>query len=119
MYRRIFSLPQNEPKADQIPQEWTLNLQDLAFSEDARPLMVGCTCPCCSSHSRAYVHHLLKTKDLLAQVLLQAHNIHHYLRFFQAIRESINKGRFGDFVDWMTQELHAPSPTTQENSIAS
>ncbi|ORX71402.1 tRNA-guanine transglycosylase [Linderina pennispora] len=54
----------------------------------------GCTCFACRSHHRAYVHHLLMTKEMLATVLLQIHNMHCYNRFFEAVRQSLASGDF-------------------------
>ncbi|CAM9180599.1 unnamed protein product, partial [Choristocarpus tenellus] len=47
-----------------------LNLHEHCYREDKRSLVEGCTCPCCRSHSRAYIHHLLVTKEILGQVRL-------------------------------------------------
>ncbi len=55
--------------------------------------------PMLRSHSRAYVHHLLHTKEMLALVLLDTHNVHHTLRFFAGIRAAIAAGEFGAFRD--------------------
>eukprot|EP00887_Chlorella_sp_A99_P007224 scaffold2.g7224.t1 len=74
-----------------------INLWGLAYREDGRPPVPGCACYTCRTHSRAYVHHLLHTHEMTAQVLLEVHNTHHYLAFFAAIRESIAAGAFAGF----------------------
>ena len=48
----------------------TIDLQQEDYTSDFRPLLPGCSCPTCSYHSRAYLHHLLETRELLAKVLL-------------------------------------------------
>lgn len=48
----------------------TIDLQQERYASDFQPLLPGCPCPTCASHSRAYVHHLLETRELLAGVLL-------------------------------------------------
>jgi queuine tRNA-ribosyltransferase subunit QTRTD1 len=45
-----------------------LNLRALAYRRDKRPLLPGCACFACGSHSRAYVHHLLQAHEMTAQV---------------------------------------------------
>ena len=54
----------------------------------------ACDCPTCSRYSRAYLHHLTKTKETLGWQLLGKHNIHFYHRLMREIRESILEDRF-------------------------
>ena len=54
----------------------------------------GCDCPTCARYSRAYLHHLTKTKETLGWQLLGKHNLHFYHRLMREIRESILAGRF-------------------------
>ncbi|KAJ1735907.1 hypothetical protein LPJ61_000280 [Coemansia biformis] len=69
-----------------------LDLWQDAMRTDFRPLVAGCQCPTCARHHRAYIHHLLGAKEMLATVLLQVHNLHVYQRFFVDIRESMARG---------------------------
>ncbi|PLB51897.1 tRNA-guanine transglycosylase family protein [Aspergillus steynii IBT 23096] len=61
---------------------------------DTSPLVEGCQCYTCRNHHRAYIHHLLTAKEMLAWTLLQIHNHHTMDVFFQRIRESIQRGTF-------------------------
>jgi queuine tRNA-ribosyltransferase subunit QTRTD1 len=79
---------------DTVSREAPLHLDDSAFELDERPLLPGCQCFACLNHSRSYIHHLVKTGELLAAVLLQIHNNCHYVRFFQQIRAELEKGTF-------------------------
>jgi queuine tRNA-ribosyltransferase accessory subunit len=81
------------------------NLRALAFRLDGRPLCPGCSCFACARHTRAYVHHLLDTHEMLADILLDVHNTHHMLRFFAALRGSIGAGRFAEFRNFHLQRL--------------
>ncbi|XP_010534974.1 PREDICTED: queuine tRNA-ribosyltransferase accessory subunit 2-like isoform X2 [Tarenaya hassleriana] len=54
----------------------------------------GFRCYTCCNHTKAYIHHLLNVKELLAHILLEIHNTHHYLGFFASIREAIREGQF-------------------------
>ena len=47
-----------------------INLRAAAHRLDAAPLLSGCTCFTCRMHSRAYLHHLLNTHEILAATLL-------------------------------------------------
>jgi queuine tRNA-ribosyltransferase len=62
------------------------------FSEDR--LDPACTCPVCSTHSRAYLHHLTKTQEQLGWTLVGQHNIHFYHQLMREIRQSILEDRF-------------------------
>ena len=68
-----------------------IDLNDSSFCEDILPLTPGCGCHCCSNHSRAYVHHLLKAKEMLAESLLQSHNHYQMLLLFKWIRDNKNE----------------------------
>ncbi|XP_018429620.1 PREDICTED: queuine tRNA-ribosyltransferase subunit QTRTD1 isoform X2 [Nanorana parkeri] len=68
-------------------------LKEKRFREDFRPLLPGCTCYCCRNHSRAYVHHLLISKELLAGILLIIHNFQHYFSFFRSARAALRDGK--------------------------
>lgn len=63
-----------------------VDMNDSKFSRDALPLIPGCTCLACSnSHSRAYIHHLVQAKELLAEILLFAHNLHRLREMCRAL----------------------------------
>ncbi|KAL4422828.1 hypothetical protein ABPG75_009025 [Micractinium tetrahymenae] len=91
---------QEQCAADRGEDDSKINLWSLAYRTDARPLLPGCSCFACANHTRAYLHHLLQTHEMTAQVLLELHNTHHYLRFFAAIRDGIAAGRFGEYRAW-------------------
>lgn len=78
-----------------------INLWASGYSTDARPFVDGCMCLACTAHTRAYVHHLLESHEMTAQVLLEAHNTAHYLRFFAALRCAIAAGKFREYVAWV------------------
>ncbi|KAB2030890.1 hypothetical protein ERO13_D05G254100v2 [Gossypium hirsutum] len=74
-----------------------INLRATVFRKDTMPIVEGCTCYTCRNHTRAYINHLLNVHEMLAQILLEIHNTHHFLGFFRLIREAINAGRFEEF----------------------
>jgi queuine tRNA-ribosyltransferase len=74
-----------------------LNIRNARFAEDRGPLDPLCGCPVCSTWSRAYLHHLVKSGEMLGAMLMTQHNIHFYQDLMQAIRASIGEGRFAAF----------------------
>ena len=50
------------------------------WARDTRPILEGCTCVTCQTHSRAYLHHLVRSKEILAEIMLFIHNLHHLLQ---------------------------------------
>jgi queuine tRNA-ribosyltransferase len=71
-----------------------LNLRNARHAEDDRPLDADCGCPACRSHSRAYLHHLLKCDEMLGPVLLTWHNIQYYQDLMARMRAAILEERF-------------------------
>ncbi|XP_029433595.1 queuine tRNA-ribosyltransferase accessory subunit 2 isoform X2 [Rhinatrema bivittatum] len=79
-------------ESDQNMQQRTtfeISLHEKRYGDDFGPLVQGCSCYCCCNHSRAYVHHLLMSKELLAGILLMIHNFQHYFAFFRSIRQAL------------------------------
>ena len=69
-----------------------IDLNKSEFKEDFTPISTTCSCYTCEKHTKAYINHLLKTKELLAPVLLTIHNLHHFLTFISAIRRRVRNG---------------------------
>lgn len=74
-----------------------IDLNDRRFKNDFRPPLSNCMCYTCRKHTRAYINHLLITKELLGPVLLTLHNLHHYAKFFETIRQSIRNDTYQEF----------------------
>lgn len=64
------------------------------FRTDPKPLDENCTCYACQNFSRAYVHHLFRSKELLSYNLLSLHNVHFLLNLTKQIREAIISDSF-------------------------
>ena len=82
-------------------QAWTwrgqVNLRNARHKEDPRPLMEGCPCPACQKHSRAYLHHLIRSDEMLGAMLLTWHNIQFFQDLMAAMRQAISEERFDAF----------------------
>ena len=74
-----------------------LNLRNARHAEDTGPLDEGCTCPTCDTYSRAYLHHLQKSGEILGAMLVTEHNLSFYQQLMQAMRGAIGEGRFAQF----------------------
>jgi queuine tRNA-ribosyltransferase len=75
----------------------TLNLRNSRHAEDEAALDPECRCHACTGFSRAYLHHLVKSGEILASMLLTAHNLTYYADLMAAMREAIMAGRLGGF----------------------
>ena len=76
----------------------TLNLRNARHADDPAPLDRQCRCPACTGFSRAYLHHLTKAREILASMLLTAHNLTYYADLMADLRAAIGEGRLADFV---------------------
>ena len=76
-----------------------LNLRNARFAEDEGPLDPQCCCDICTTYSRAYLHHLVKAKEMLGAMLLTEHNIAFYQQLMAAMRAAIANKRFRSFVE--------------------
>jgi len=66
-----------------------LNLRNARFAEDKEPLEPDCPCPACTQFGRAYVHHLVKSGEILGAMLMTQHNLWFYQRLMQGLRDAI------------------------------
>ena len=71
-----------------------VNISRSSFRNDLGPLDDGCTCFTCTNHSRAYVNHLLREKELLGLRLATLHNLHFLLVLVKNCRKAVKEGEF-------------------------
>lgn len=76
-----------------------INIKNEKYAKDSLPVDPQCDCPVCRRYSRAYLRHLFKAEEMLAMRLAVAHNLHFYNSLTARIRESLDRGNFGDFRD--------------------
>ena len=92
-----------------------LKIRNARHKADPQPLDVTCTCHACAGttgvrwadggregFSRAYLHHLDRCGEMLGPMLASIHNLHYYLNLMQEMRDAIDAGRFGAYV----QQFH-------------
>ena len=76
-----------------------LNLRNARFAEDTDPIEPGCSGPACTRFERAYVHHLVKSGEILGAMLMTQHNLWFYQRIMQSLRDAIGGQRLTAFAD--------------------
>jgi len=73
-----------------------INLRNSRYKEDNKPIEDDCSCTTCETYTRAYLHHLLKAKEILAHTLITIHNITFMNRLLEDIRNGIRQGAIDD-----------------------
>jgi queuine tRNA-ribosyltransferase len=74
-----------------------INLKNARFAEDQGPLDPACSCPVCSTWSRAYIHHLIRAGEILGAMLMTEHNLNFYQQLMAGLRSAISEGRLAAF----------------------
>ena len=74
-----------------------IKIKNARYKEDNTPLDASCTCYCCQNFTRAYLHHLHRSKEILGARLNTIHNLHYYLQLMQDMRDAIDADRFHAF----------------------
>ena len=74
-----------------------VNIKNARHQNDPRPLDVSCQCPACKNYSRAYLHHVFKSQEIISSMLLTWHNLHYYQDLMEKIRKAILNQSFSDF----------------------
>ncbi|MEM4256786.1 MAG: tRNA guanosine(34) transglycosylase Tgt [Candidatus Diapherotrites archaeon] len=73
-----------------------INIGSSVFKHDKKPIEKNCTCLVCKNYSRAYIHHLFKTKEENAGKYLSYHNLRFIQLELEKIREEIIAGKFSE-----------------------
>jgi len=74
-----------------------VKIKNARYKDDAAPLDESCDCYCCKNFSRAYLHHLHRSNEILGARLNTIHNLHFYLKIMQEMRDAIDADRFNEF----------------------
>ncbi|CAO4164982.1 tRNA guanosine(34) transglycosylase Tgt [Methylorubrum zatmanii] len=75
-----------------------INLRNARHAEDTRPLDEASACPAARDYSRAYLHHLVRSEEILGMMLLTWNNLAYYQQLMAGMRAAIAAGRLADFV---------------------
>lgn len=74
-----------------------VNIKNARHQNDSRPLDASCICPACKNYSRAYLHHVFKSQEIISSMLLTWHNLHYYQDLMEKIRKSVLNQSFAEF----------------------
>ncbi len=77
--------------------EGKLNLKNSKYKNDKLPLDINCDISDINKYSKSYLHHLIKSDEMLASMLISLHNIYFYQQFMGEIRRNIKNGTFKNF----------------------
>jgi queuine tRNA-ribosyltransferase len=83
-----------------------INVRNLQYASDHAPLEPGCTCYTCTTFSRAYIRHLVRSSEILAHQLLSIHNLHLLLTLMREMRAAILDGSFADYATAFRATYH-------------
>jgi queuine tRNA-ribosyltransferase len=88
-------LPSRSGRNGQVfTRRGTINIKNARHADDPRPLDENCTCPACSNYSRAYLHHVFRSHEMISGMLLTWHNLHYFQDLMQGMRDAISAGQF-------------------------
>ncbi|WP_061213232.1 tRNA guanosine(34) transglycosylase Tgt [Syntrophomonas wolfei] len=74
-----------------------ITVRNALYAADFSPLDAGCSCYVCQNYSRAYIRHLIKAEEILAQRLISYHNLFFLFQLMAGIRAALAKGEFPSF----------------------
>ncbi len=77
--------------------EGILNILNVKYERDERPLDINCNCPTCRNFSRSYIRHLFKAQEMLAMRLSVMHNLYFYNNLMAQIREALDNDSFESY----------------------
>ena len=84
-------------------RQGVVNIKNARHQDDPRPLDSACSCPACKHYSRAYLHHVFRSQEMISGMLLTWHNLQYYQDLMADMRAAIAAGRFAGF----EAEFHA------------
>ncbi|MEO1139806.1 MAG: tRNA guanosine(34) transglycosylase Tgt [Pseudomonadota bacterium] len=88
-------LPSRSGRTGQVfTRHGVLNIKNARHQDDPRPLDEACGCPACRNYSRAYLHHVFRSQEIISSMLLTWHNLHYYQDIMHGMRTAIAQGEF-------------------------
>lgn len=88
-------LPSRSGRTGQVfTRNGVVNIKNARHADDPRPLDEGCSCPACSNYSRAYLHHVFRSQEMISGMLLTWHNLQYFQDIMDGMRSAIAAGTF-------------------------
>jgi len=98
-------LPSRSGRTGQVfTRRGVVNIKNARHQDDPRPLDEACSCPACSNYSRAYLHHVFRSHEIISSMLLTWHNLHYFQKLMQSMRDAIEVDGFADFQNYFYTE---------------
>jgi len=92
-------LPSRSGRTGQaLTRRGAVNMRNSRHRDDQRPLDESCECPCCKNYSRAYLHHVHKSGEIISSMLLTWHNLHYYQVLMSELRQAIASNKLDSYV---------------------
>ena len=101
-------LPSRSGRTGQVfTRNGVVNIKNARHKNDPRPLDNYCRCPACSNYSRAYLHHVFRSQEIISSMLLTWHNLHYFQELMEDIRRAIAVDKFSEFVsEFLAQRVN-------------
>ncbi|WP_028956280.1 tRNA guanosine(34) transglycosylase Tgt [Sulfitobacter sp. 20_GPM-1509m] len=91
-------LPSRSGRTGQVfTRHGVLNIKNARHQDDPRPIDDACTCPACTNYSRAYLHHVFRSQEMISSMLLTWHNLHYFQQIMGEMRAAIAAGTFSQW----------------------
>ncbi|MEM6636396.1 MAG: tRNA guanosine(34) transglycosylase Tgt [Pseudomonadota bacterium] len=91
-------LPSRSGRTGQLfTRRGVVNIKNARHRDDPRPVDEACSCPLCQNYSRAYLHHVFRSGEIIASMLTTWHNLHYYQELMSDMRGAIAAGTFAEF----------------------
>ncbi|WP_300019512.1 tRNA guanosine(34) transglycosylase Tgt [uncultured Roseobacter sp.] len=91
-------LPSRSGRTGQVfTRRGVVNIKNARHADDPRPLDEACRCPACANYSRAYLHHVFRSQEIISSMLLTWHNLTYYQDLMQEMRDAIAETRFAQW----------------------
>jgi len=91
-------LPSRSGRTGQVfTRHGVLNIKNARHQDDPRPLDENCGCPACRNYSRAYLHHVFRSQEIISSMLLTWHNLQYYQDLMAGMRDAIAAGTFANW----------------------
>lgn len=87
-----------------------VKIRNAQYKKDTGPIDESCDCYACQNFSRSYLHHLDRSKEMLAPMLGSIHNLRHYQLLMAGLRQAIEEGKLSDFVETFYSQRGLPVP---------
>jgi queuine tRNA-ribosyltransferase len=95
-----------------------IKIRNAKHKDDIAPLDTDCDCYTCKNYSRSYLHHLDRCNEILGARLNTMHNLYHYQKLMQGLREAIAAGTLEQFVSEFYAKRDLPVPALEHPAVA-